>query len=1134
MRISRRLRSLFIFVLAAVLVAGGVLLVRTLVLTQVRSRIQTSLHYARLRLSVLPPAVILEDVRSASASPFFSARKITLRLSPLSLFEKDKPLTVILDQPVFRVYERGEGGARLDLQLPFSLEKGFIRDGEVFYWSPDASVRASGIKAAFRSAKDAFVLHVAAGDCSFLSRSLGRPLEGRVQALVEGKGSDLTLHRLSFEGEEVRLKLSGILTRKKDLSYDLRASFRVPASLAAGALDLPFRWEGAVEGQAAVNRNGNATRVRADLLSRDLVLNGLGLGRIEGTLRVGEGPNAALRVTRKKGRDPAETIDFEIGPDFVEGRARGLHLDPVIRDVGIPWPVRSPATGTFRVQDGHLTVKAEFQDDLSPSADPGRYPFRGPVDFFWDGREFITFSSARMESAFGRFRVDGRLNIGGDVSVKIAGDVDDVRQGRAFASHILGADPAIPELRGRGTCEIGILGSWNDPHLKIVFSLAPGGFDRFDVAAVEGEADFGGREFRGFFKVFDPDVKGDFRVRMAGSEVEARAHLEDGLLERILPAMNLELPFKGRAAGDLEIVSSGRETRVEGGFRCSALSVAGLSLADVRANVAWQSGNDRWIFSGVRAGWLGGMVEGGGSFSVKDRGYDLDLEAKGIALSALSPNIGGRADVRLKGRGFLDADPAEGTFAVRSLRFADFPPLEASGTLRLSAQKERLEASLSGRLDPGGSEIAATAAYPEKDGSFFITAKGTLTNPDLFMPWKGVRGEVGYLLNLRGSSAGLKADGAFDVKGSLFPFPGFPHALTDFSGFVRVQDNVIAIRSLRGTLAGGEVNGSGEIRIGPEGRASVDIRAEGRGMALALLEKTRMLADASLRLTGPAGRFSLSGEILARQLSWRRELDGRFALSPSSHVEAQAGPSVFDGMALDIRLRADDNALMENSLGRIQGRFDLTLTGTVDAPVLLGDVEAVRGDVYFQDRKFRVVRARLSFANPAAIEPYLDFRGETFLKDYRVTFTLSGLLDRLRPEFASSPALPPEDVLALLALGESFKRTYSYEVSTQMGTGSLLSFQLAEEAKKRAEKLFALDSIRIDPFVLGASSEMTARLTVGKKISRNINLLYSTNLSSQREDLVRLEWEFSDGFALVGMRDERGRLSLDAKIRKRF
>ena len=97
-----------------------------------------------------------------------------------------------------------------------------------------------------------------------------------------------------------------------------------------------------------------------------------------------------------------------------------------------------------------------------------------------------------------------------------------------------------------------------------------------------------------------------------------------------------------------------------------------------------------------------------------------------------------------------------------------------------------------------------------------------------------------------------------------------------------------------------------------------------------------------------------------------------------------------------------------------------------------------------------------------------------------------------------------------------------------------MSFQLADSAARGAERLFRLDRFRIDPFVLGSSTEMTARLTVGKKLSRNLMLLYSTNLTSQREEIVRLEWEFLENFSLVGMRDERGRLSLDAKVRKRF
>jgi translocation and assembly module TamB len=132
--------------------------------------------------------------------------------------------------------------------------------------------------------------------------------------------------------------------------------------------------------------------------------------------------------------------------------------------------------------------------------------------------------------------------------------------------------------------------------------------------------------------------------------------------------------------------------------------------------------------------------------------------------------------------------------------------------------------------------------------------------------------------------------------------------------------------------------------------------------------------------------------------------------------------------------------------------------------------------------------------------------------------------------------MPAEDVLALLAMGEAFKNTYSYdpERSNSLSTASLLSFQIADQAKKRAEGLFTLDRFRIDPFVTSTSAEMTARLTLGKKLSRNLLFMYSTNLATEREEIYRMEWEVSNDFSLVGVRDELGRVSFDLKFRKRF
>ena len=45
---------------------------------------------------------------------------------------------------------------------------------------------------------------------------------------------------------------------------------------------------------------------------------------------------------------------------------------------------------------------------------------------------------------------------------------------------------------------------------------------------------------------------------------------------------------------------------------------------------------------------------------------------------------------------------------------------------------------------------------------------------------------------------------------------------------------------------------------------------------------------------------------------------------------------------------------------------------------------------------------------------------------------------------------------------------------------------------------------------------------------------YSTNLATERKDIVRMEIELSRDLSVVGIRDENGRFSLDLKIHKRF
>ncbi len=1135
MKKLRRLRQFVVSLIILAVLAGAGIAVKNVVLRQIRVRIESSLHYTKLRLRVIPPAVILEDVRSVTASPFFSAKAVVLSISYLSIFKRDRPLTVFIDQPVLRLYETDPSrpSTKPDLRLPFSIQAGYIRNGDFAFWSRGVSGRATGCKAAFRRSRDSFILQVMAPEAVIMPEDMDRPVYGRVRGLVEGRGKRLTLHRLSFDGPDAILKLKGLLFNETRVTYDLQASLRAPMARVADYLNLPFVWAGRLEADGRISNTGGALSVKADLKAPALRLNGDPLGRVEGPLALGAGPLGTLRLTLRPDSGPVGKLDLEFGPGYVEGTAQGLHVDAVLKGLRVPWPVRSPVDGTFRVADRGVRVRGVITDDpASPPVD-GRYSVRGPFDLTWKGPEQrLTFVAERIESGFGVLRARGGVEIDREVAVTIDGEVTDVRGARDFAARILGPI-RIPEIRGRGTAEIRIVGSYQAPQARISFTLAPAGFDAFDAASAQGFVEVAGGGASGVVRIDDPDARGEIRLQAGKGSFEVRAAVEDARIERVLSALDLSLPLRGRAAGELLVRAAPAALGVKGSLRTEALEAAGLDLTDVSLGLEWISPSERLALTDLEAGLLGGRISGSLRIGLKDMAYEADLKAEGLDLSAAAAGLRGMAGFTLAGNGFLDRRPAEGSLTVRGLGFQTLGPAEASGTLSAGFQGGRATVRLAGRLDPGGNEITATFTAPRGDEGFLVTARGRLIRPELVIPWKGIRAEADYLLDIRGGGDGVKLDATVDIKGSLLPIPDFPHALTDFTALLRIQNDKASLRSFQGRMAGGDVQATGEMRLGRRGLEGLDLSLGGRGMALTLIEGTRTLADLDLRLEGDRGRMTLSGGADIKQITWRREFTDPIAFTFPMR-RSEAGLSFLSGLVLDVRLRTEEGAVIENSMGRIQGGFDLTLSGTVDAPVILGDIEALRGEITFLDRSFRVIQGRLSFFNPSSVEPYLDFRGETFLKDYRVTFSLTGRVDRLRPEFASSPPLPSEDVLALLALGESFKRTYRYESSAGMGTGSLLSFQLAEAAQKRAEKLFALDSFRIDPFVLGASTEMTARLTVGKKISSNVVLLYSTNLTSQREDLVRLEWDFSPSFALVAMRDERGRLSIDAKVRKRF
>src|SRR3989337_993965 len=106
---KKRLGSLIAFaVLVSALLGGGIYL-RNFIRGQVRKKIQAAFAFSRIHFHLFPPSILLEDIRTVSQSPSFSAKSVSVVLPFSSLFKNEKPLTIFIDHPVIKISASPEG-----------------------------------------------------------------------------------------------------------------------------------------------------------------------------------------------------------------------------------------------------------------------------------------------------------------------------------------------------------------------------------------------------------------------------------------------------------------------------------------------------------------------------------------------------------------------------------------------------------------------------------------------------------------------------------------------------------------------------------------------------------------------------------------------------------------------------------------------------------------------------------------------------------------------------------------------------------------------------------------------------------------------------------------------------------------
>src|SRR5262249_28117820 len=145
---------------------------------------------------------------------------------------------------------------------------------------------------------------------------------------------------------------------------------------------------------------------------------------------------------------------------------------------------------------------------------------------------------------------------------------------------------------------------------------------------------------------------------------------------------------------------------------------------------------------------------------------------------------------------------------------------------------------------------------------------------------------------------------------------------------------------------------------------------------------------------------------------------GQYVARKQSSILPQTN-SFLNRVRMDVHLVTTPELQMQTAVAKLSGDADLHVRGTVARPSVLGRVDILEGEVYFNGTKYRLERGDISFSNPVTITPVLDLQATTRLRDYDITVNLNGPPEpsKLKATWRSEPPLPESDIIALLALG---------------------------------------------------------------------------------------------------------------------
>ena len=639
-------------------------------------------------------------------------------------------------------------------------------------------------------------------------------------------------------------------------------------------------------------------------------------------------------------------------------------------------------------------------------------------------------------------------------------------------------------------------------------------------------------------------VKASLTYDPRNQQYKVKLHVPGMRLDQLQNVQQLSGSISGLLIASVTGEGSVKDPQLSATLEIPNLQIAGqrfpgskaqIEIAQQRANIDLDSIVEQ------------GFVRAKGTVELRDQyqaNAAIDLRALPIgpllashsSQTGIAQDLEGYTEVHASIAGPLK-DPArlEGRMEIPRLNFA-YKGIEIANDAPLRILYRNGIATIEqARMKGTGTDLSLRGVVPIQAAvPLNASAKGEIDAKllQLLSPDVHSSGKVEFDLRAGGGIRNPETQGSIRIVNTGLAVEGAPLTISNMNGQLSIAGNRLHLDKLEATSGGGTLSANGSAGYGKETNFALDLHAKG---VRALANGIRSTLNADLQLNGTPQKSELRGQVVVDRLSFREGFDLSTFVSQLSEDSTVSSPSAFaSNMQLGISVQSSESLNLASSQVSIAGGANLTVTGTAAKPVILGRINLTNGELFFQNKRFEVQNGTIVFSNPARTEAVVNLYVKTVVQQYNISINFAGPVDRLKTTYTSDPSLPPLDIINLLAFGQTnAERASKASTPASLGAESVIAQGVAGQVAKGVQNLTGLSQLTIDPTV-GASQDPGAQIAIQQRVTGNILMTFSTDVTSTQRQTVQLQYQPKPQWKISVLRDEYGGYGIDVRLHKVF